>query len=92
MRRVKILQPYEVGSKKAPSLALVIPAGIVKRYQIDTSTAFAVRANTETNLVTLQQTRYDEKRDNEKGTKPTEQPFHEFTQQAGNRDVLNQIE
>ena len=88
MRRVKILQPYEVGSKKAPSLALVIPAGIVKRYQIDTSTAFAVRANTETNLVTLQQTRYDEKRDNQKGTKPTEHRFHESTQQAGNRGCV----
>jgi hypothetical protein len=77
MRRIKILQPYEVGSKKAKPLALVIPAEVVKRYQIDTSTAFTVRANTETNLVTLQQTKYDEKRDNQKGTKPTEHPFHD---------------
>jgi antitoxin component of MazEF toxin-antitoxin module len=83
MKSTYILQPYEVGSKKSKSLALVIPAKVVKQYQINTSTAFTLRANAETNLVTLQQTWYDEKRDNQKGTKPAEQPFHGSTQQAG---------
>jgi antitoxin component of MazEF toxin-antitoxin module len=47
MKSVHILQPYEVGSKKAKSLAMVIPAKVVKKYNISTSTAFALRADDE---------------------------------------------
>jgi antitoxin component of MazEF toxin-antitoxin module len=82
MREIFIVQPYLVGSKKSKSLALIIPAEVVKQYQIDTSTAFALKANAETNLITLQQTKYLETED-QKYLKPTEQPFHGSTQKAG---------
>lgn len=45
MKNLYILQPYEVGSKYNKSLALVIPAKVVKRYKINPSTAFALTAN-----------------------------------------------
>ena len=56
MKSVYVLQPYEVGSKKAKSLALIIPAKVAKKYSIDTSTVFAVQTNPSTNTITLQQT------------------------------------
>jgi antitoxin component of MazEF toxin-antitoxin module len=81
MRNLYILQPYEVGSKKSKSLAIVIPADVARKYKIDTSTAFALKTNSETNMITLQQTRYHEKEDR-KEFKPTEQGFDITTQQA----------
>jgi hypothetical protein len=53
MKSVYILQPYEVGSKKAKSLAMIIPAKVVKKYNISTSTAFALRADEERNEIRL---------------------------------------
>jgi antitoxin component of MazEF toxin-antitoxin module len=81
MRDVYIVQPYNVGSKKSKSLALVIPAKVVRQYRIDTSTAFALKANSETNLITLRQTRYLETED-QKQLKPTGQGFEISTQQV----------
>jgi hypothetical protein len=43
MKSVYVIQPYQVGSKKAKSLAMVIPAKVVKKYKIDASTIFALR-------------------------------------------------
>ncbi|KAA2283095.1 AbrB/MazE/SpoVT family DNA-binding domain-containing protein [Candidatus Nitrosocosmicus agrestis] len=43
MRNTYLLQPYEVGAKNAKSLALVIPSAIVKKYQINPSTGFALK-------------------------------------------------
>lgn len=44
MKEVYVLQPYEVGSKYNKSLALVIPAKVVKRYKINPSTVIALTA------------------------------------------------
>jgi hypothetical protein len=47
MKSVYVIQPYEVGSKKAKSLAVVIPATVVKKYRINSSTIFALRPEDE---------------------------------------------
>lgn len=54
MKNVYAIQPYQLVSKNAKSLALVIPAPIVKKYKIDTSTIFALKGNDVTSIVTLQ--------------------------------------
>jgi hypothetical protein len=43
VKSVYVIQPYEVGSKRAKSLAMVIPAKVVKKFNIDTSTIFTLR-------------------------------------------------
>src|SRR6266516_7001954 len=58
MRSLYVIQPYEVGSKKAKSLALVIPAKVVKKYNITISTVFVLKANTQTKTIVLEQTIY----------------------------------
>ena len=54
MKSVYALQPYQVGSKNGKSLAIVIPAKVTKKYNIDTSTIFALKADEITSIVTLQ--------------------------------------
>ena len=58
MKELYVLQPYEVGSRKAKSLALVIPAKVVKECSIGTSTVFALSTNPSTKRIVLQQTTY----------------------------------
>lgn len=59
MRNFYVIQPYEVGgSKKAKSLALLIPSKMVRECNISTDTVFALRANNCTKTITLQQTLY----------------------------------
>jgi hypothetical protein len=54
MKDVYALQPYQVGSRNGKSLAIVIPAQVAKKYDIDTSTIFALKGNDSTRMVTLQ--------------------------------------
>jgi hypothetical protein len=48
------VQPYQVGSKNKRSLVVLIPAEIVKEYNIDTSTIFAVQLDEQKKSITLQ--------------------------------------
>jgi hypothetical protein len=41
-RDVYVIQPYMVGTKDRKSLAIVIPAQVVKEYRFNTSTVFAL--------------------------------------------------
>lgn len=41
---VYIVQPYKVGTKTNASLAMIIPAKIVKSHKLDPSTIFVIRA------------------------------------------------
>lgn len=43
MKSVYVVQPYQVGSKGAKSLAMVIPAKIVREYNINASTIFTIK-------------------------------------------------
>jgi hypothetical protein len=54
MKNVYALQPYEVGSTKAKSLAIVIPSRVAKKFDIDTSTIFILNWDEITKIVTLQ--------------------------------------
>jgi hypothetical protein len=54
MKAIHILQPYHVGSRRGRSLAIIIPAEIVREYCIDTSTVFALRINANEKKVILQ--------------------------------------
>ena len=49
-----IIQPYQVGSKTAKSLALIIPAKVRKEANISTSTVFSLRMDKNTKRITLQ--------------------------------------
>jgi antitoxin component of MazEF toxin-antitoxin module len=52
-RNVYATQPYLVGSKGRKSLAIIIPARLVKEYDVNTSTIFAVRAEKRTNRIIM---------------------------------------
>ncbi len=54
MKSVYALQPYYVGSKNGKSLALVIPARVAKKYNLDASTIFALKTDDITHTITLQ--------------------------------------
>jgi hypothetical protein len=56
MRELYIMQPYQVGSKNCKSLALVIPAAVVREYEIDRSTVFALKPDIDAKKVTIYQT------------------------------------
>jgi hypothetical protein len=53
MKSVYALQPYQVGSKNRKSLAIVIPAQVAKKFDIDTSTIFTLKGDESTRTVTL---------------------------------------
>ena len=53
-RTVYAIQPYKVGSRNANSLAFVIPAKVVKRYNINTSTIFALYVDEKRSDLTIQ--------------------------------------
>jgi len=48
------VQPYHVGSKYGRSLAIVIPANLARKYDMNTDTIFAVKDNDKKRIVTLQ--------------------------------------
>jgi antitoxin component of MazEF toxin-antitoxin module len=50
-RNVYVVQPYKVGTKERKSLAIVIPAQVVKEYSFNPSTVFAL--NVEKDKITL---------------------------------------
>ena len=54
-KSIYALQPYYVGSKHGKSfLAIVIPAKVAKKYNLDSSTIFSLKTDDITNTVTLQ--------------------------------------
>jgi hypothetical protein len=58
MKELYVLQPYEVGSRTAKSLALIIPAKVARECGIGISTVFALSTNPSTKRVVLQQIPY----------------------------------
>jgi hypothetical protein len=53
-KSIYVMQPYQVGSKNAKSLVILIPARIVKEFNINTSTVFMLRKNIEMKTITLE--------------------------------------
>ena len=54
LKNVYAIQPYYVGSKHGKSLAVVIPAKVVKKYNLDPSTIFSLKTDDVTQTMTLQ--------------------------------------
>jgi hypothetical protein len=54
VKTIYMVQPYRVGSKHGKSLVIVIPAKVVKKYSINTSTIFALTGDDNTKTITLQ--------------------------------------
>jgi hypothetical protein len=53
MKDFYLLQPYRVGAKNYKSLALCLPAEVVREAKITTSTGFALRIDKSTKRVKL---------------------------------------
>lgn len=53
MRDIYTIQPYEVGSKKYKSLALIIPSNVKKECNIDKSSIFKLTVDEQTKQIVL---------------------------------------
>jgi antitoxin component of MazEF toxin-antitoxin module len=53
-KNVYVLQPYEVGTKQHKSLAIIIPARLVKEYNVNKATILALSVNRKDKRITLQ--------------------------------------
>jgi antitoxin component of MazEF toxin-antitoxin module len=56
-KSVYALQPYEVGSNKGKSLAIIIPAKIAKECNVNPSTIFAIQVDKQRGTIILQTVR-----------------------------------
>jgi antitoxin component of MazEF toxin-antitoxin module len=54
MKSLYALQPYYIGSKDGKSLALIIPAKVAKRYNVDASTVFTLQIDEDKKRLMLQ--------------------------------------
>jgi deoxyribodipyrimidine photolyase len=75
-------KPYNVGSKKGKSTALVIPHRVVKEYKIDTSTVFLLQTNNQKTMITLKAIPYAKEKQEQNVTMPANESSPTSTQQA----------
>ena len=54
MKSLYALQPYYIGSKDGKSLALIIPARVAKRCNVDASTVFTLQIDEDKKRLMLQ--------------------------------------
>jgi len=54
MKDVYIVQPYKVGSTTGKSLAIIVPAELVKEYKIGISTILALSPDNRREKITIQ--------------------------------------
>lgn len=54
MKSLYALQPYHVGSRDRKSLAVIIPAKVVKQCHVDPSTIFTLKVDDDKQLMILQ--------------------------------------
>jgi hypothetical protein len=52
-RNAYVVQPYEVGTKDRKSLAIIIPAEVVREYKIDPSAVLILKINQQTKGISL---------------------------------------
>jgi hypothetical protein len=53
-KNVYVVQPYEVGSRERKSLAIIIPASIARKYDVNKSTILALSINEKGERIMLQ--------------------------------------
>jgi len=75
-----VIKPYNVGSKKGKSTALVIPHSVVKEYKIDTSTVFLLQTNNQKTKITLEAIPYTKEKQEQNITMPAKESSPTSTQ------------
>ena len=63
IKSLHVIQPYWVGSKDRKSLAMIIPAQVVKDQNLDTSTILAMRVSNNANIILKVDTKSKDKED-----------------------------
>jgi hypothetical protein len=82
IKSVYFVQPYQVGTKTRRSLALIIPAGIVRRYGIDISTGFQISVDEKTKRILMRSITPLGLREREKIAGLADESSHTTSQQA----------
>jgi antitoxin component of MazEF toxin-antitoxin module len=64
IKSLHVIQPYWVGTKDRKSLAMIIPAQVVKDQNLDTSTILMMRVSNNANIILkVIDTKYKDKED-----------------------------
>lgn len=85
MKDVYIVQPYKVGSSTGKSLAIIVPAELVKEYKIGISTILALSPDSRRERITIQTiTRIADRFEN---MTPAGESFEASSQQASSNGV-----
>src|SRR5215204_5291701 len=79
-KKIYAIQPYQVGQKERQSIAMVIPAGIVKEFHIDKNTILILRPY-QNGKLTIDTIRESEKFD-QKDMIPVDKSFQASDQQV----------
>jgi antitoxin component of MazEF toxin-antitoxin module len=53
MKEIYAIQPYQVGSNKSKSLAVILPKKITKEWEIDQSTIFSLKVDKKSKILIL---------------------------------------
>lgn len=59
MKEIYAIQPYEVGSNKSKSLAVILPKKITEEWEIDQSTIFSLKVDKKSRILILKSIKDD---------------------------------
>lgn len=59
MKEIYAIQPYQVGSNKSKSLAVILPKQITEDWNIDQSTIFSLKVDKKSNILILKSIKDD---------------------------------
>ena len=59
MKEIYAIQPYEVGSNKSKSLAVILPKKITEEWEIDQSTIFSLKVDKKSKILILKSIKDD---------------------------------
>ena len=59
MKEIYVIQPYQVGSNKSKSLAVILPKKITKEWEIDQSTIFSLKVDKKSKILILKSIKDD---------------------------------
>jgi hypothetical protein len=82
LRNAYFVQPYHVGTKKRQSLAIIIPAGIARKYNVSTSTGFEIRVDKKTKTILMHSIAPSLINERQKIAKPAGESFQAADQQV----------
>ena len=59
MKEIYAIQPYQVGSNKSKSLAVILPKKITEEWEIDQSTIFSLKVDKKSKMLILKSIKDD---------------------------------